>query len=189
MGGSPGVSCRNHDNAPFFRLVEECEIRTVVSASGRDPGKSMLAPPSGKTFTAVTSNYRLIKFGKARKILFLVDRNNLGKQTEKEFQQYVSPYNNYKFTEEYPVQRLRRNTIDPTASAIGSGWGGIRRSHRDIKNRPRGPRQVQGHCVDNLIGGFAVAILDLRKRCYGLTRHACCPRAAVQEIVPTEGIS
>jgi type I restriction enzyme R subunit len=74
-----------------------------------------MATGSGKTFTAVTGSYRLIKFGKARKILFLVDRNNLGKQANNEFQQYVSPYNNYKFTEEYPVQHLRRNTIDPAA--------------------------------------------------------------------------
>ena len=74
-----------------------------------------MATGSGKTFTACGASYRLIKFGKARKILFLVDRNNLGKQTDNEFQQYVSPYNNYKFTEEYGVQRLRRNTIDPAA--------------------------------------------------------------------------
>ena len=74
-----------------------------------------MATGSGKTFTAVTGSYRLIKFGKAKKILFLVDRNNLGKQANNEFQQYVSPYNNYKFTEEYPVQHLRRNTIDPAA--------------------------------------------------------------------------
>jgi type I restriction enzyme R subunit len=74
-----------------------------------------MATGSGKTFTAVTSSYRLIKFGKARRILFLVDRNTLGKQAENEFQQYISPYNNYKFTEEYPVQRLQRNTIDPAA--------------------------------------------------------------------------
>ena len=74
-----------------------------------------MATGSGKTFTAVTGSYRLIKFGKAKRILFLVDRNNLGKQAHNEFQQYVSPYNNYKFTEEYAVQRLRRNTIDPAA--------------------------------------------------------------------------
>ena len=74
-----------------------------------------MATGSGKTFTAVTTSYRLIKFGKVKRILFLVDRNNLGRQTLNEFQQYVSPYNNRKFTEEYAVQHLRRNTIDPAA--------------------------------------------------------------------------
>ncbi len=84
-------------------------------AGNRPRALIQMATGSGKTFTAVNFLYRLIRFAKARKILFLVDRNNLGKQTENEFQQFVSPYNNYKFTEEYTVQRLRRNTIDPAA--------------------------------------------------------------------------
>jgi type I restriction enzyme R subunit len=39
----------------------------------------------------------------------------LGKQTLNEFQQYVSPYTNRKFTEEYTVQHLKRNAIDPAS--------------------------------------------------------------------------
>jgi len=74
-----------------------------------------MATGSGKTYTAITQIYRLIKFGGARRVLFLVDRGNLAEQTEKEFQQYKSPYNNYKFTEEFIVQRLQGNTIDTTA--------------------------------------------------------------------------
>jgi len=74
-----------------------------------------MATGSGKTFTAVNFCYRLIKFAKAKRILFLVDRNNLGKQTLNEFQQFVSPLNSYKFTEEYTVQHLKRNTIDPAS--------------------------------------------------------------------------
>ena len=74
-----------------------------------------MATGSGKTFTAITQIYRLIKFGRAHRVLFLVDRGNLAEQTEKEFQQYISPYNNYKFTEEFIVQRLQGNTIDTTA--------------------------------------------------------------------------
>ncbi len=71
-----------------------------------------MATGSGKTFTAISSIYRLIKFGGARRVLFLVDRGNLADQTLKEFQQYASPYNNFKFTEEYIVQRLTSNTLD-----------------------------------------------------------------------------
>jgi len=74
-----------------------------------------MATGSGKTFTAISFIYRLIKFANARRILFLVDRGNLGKQTLKEFQQYVSPYNNYKFSEEYIVQRLTSKNLDKTA--------------------------------------------------------------------------
>ena len=74
-----------------------------------------MATGSGKTFTAISFIYRLIKFAGARRVLFLVDRGNLGDQTLKEFQHYASPYNNFKFTEEYIVQRLTSNTLDTTA--------------------------------------------------------------------------
>ena len=74
-----------------------------------------MATGSGKTFTAVNFCYRLIKYAGARRILFLVDRNNLGKQTLNEFQQFISPVNGYKFTEEYTVQHLKKNTIAPAS--------------------------------------------------------------------------
>jgi type I restriction enzyme R subunit len=74
-----------------------------------------MATGSGKTFTACNFIYRLIKFANAKRILFLVDRNNLGKQTLNEFQQFLSPHNAYKFTEEFNVQHLKRNTLDPAA--------------------------------------------------------------------------
>ncbi|MDE3142329.1 MAG: DEAD/DEAH box helicase family protein, partial [Pseudomonadota bacterium] len=74
-----------------------------------------MATGSGKTFTAISFIYRLIKHAGARRVLFLVDRGNLGDQTLKEFQQYQSPDNNFKFTEEYIVQRLTSNTLDTTA--------------------------------------------------------------------------
>jgi type I restriction enzyme, R subunit len=48
-------------------------------------------------------------------VLFLVDRANLGRQAKKEFDAYVSPYNNSKFGEEYIVQHLQSNNLDTTA--------------------------------------------------------------------------
>jgi type I restriction enzyme R subunit len=84
-------------------------------ADNRPRALIQMATGSGKTFTAISFIYRLIKFAKAHRVLFLVDRGNLGKQTLKEFQQYVSPYNNYKFSEEYIVQRLTSNNLDKTA--------------------------------------------------------------------------
>jgi type I restriction enzyme R subunit len=74
-----------------------------------------MATGSGKTYTAINFIYRLIKFAGARRVLFLVDRGNLGRQTKKEFDQYVSPYNNFKFGEEFIVQHLASNTLDTTA--------------------------------------------------------------------------
>jgi type I restriction enzyme R subunit len=84
-------------------------------ADNRPRALIQMATGSGKTFTAVNFIYRLIKFGGAKRILFLVDRANLGRQTLKEFQQFQSPYSPYKFTEEYIVQQLKSNQIDKTA--------------------------------------------------------------------------
>lgn len=67
---------------------------------------------SGKTYTAVAQCYRLIKFAGVKRVLFLVDRGNLARQTLKEFQQYTTPDDGRKFTELYNVQHLQSNKID-----------------------------------------------------------------------------
>ena len=74
-----------------------------------------MATGSGKTFTAANISYRLVKFADARRVLFLVDRANLGRQTLKEFQQFVTPDDRRKFTELYNVQHLASNRIDPVS--------------------------------------------------------------------------
>jgi type I restriction enzyme R subunit len=74
-----------------------------------------MATGSGKTFTAITSIYRLIKYADATRVLFLVDRGNLGKQADKEFQAYTTPDFGRKFTELYNIQRLTSNKLDPIA--------------------------------------------------------------------------
>lgn len=66
-----------------------------------------MATGSGKTFTAISFIYRFIKFGGARRLLFLVSRGNLCFQTKKELDQCASPYNSYKFGEEFVVQHLQ----------------------------------------------------------------------------------
>lgn len=77
-----------------------------------------MATGSGKTITAVSAIYRLIKFGGARRVLFLVDRTNLGEQAEKEFQAFRSPDDNRKFTELYNVQRLTTQTIGASTKVV-----------------------------------------------------------------------
>jgi type I restriction enzyme R subunit len=74
-----------------------------------------MATGSGKTFTAISEIYRLIRYADAKRVLFLVDRSNLGRQTFNEFQQYTAPDDGRKFTELYNVQHLQSNTIDPVA--------------------------------------------------------------------------
>ncbi len=66
-----------------------------------------MATGAGKTFTAVTTSYRLLKFGGFSRILFLVDRNTLAKQTVAEFENYRTPGDGRRFTELYGVDRLR----------------------------------------------------------------------------------
>jgi type I restriction enzyme R subunit len=109
-----------------------------------------MATGSGKTFTAISFIYRLIKFASARRILFLVDRGNLGDQALKEFQQYTSPYNNFKFTEEYIVRRLTSNTLDTTARVCIST---IQRMYSMLKGKDL-PEDLEEETVDKLGGLF-----------------------------------
>jgi type I restriction enzyme, R subunit len=66
-----------------------------------------MATGAGKTYTAITSVYRLLKHANAKRILFLVDTKNLGEQAEQEFMAYLPSDDNRKFTELYNVQRLK----------------------------------------------------------------------------------
>jgi type I restriction enzyme R subunit len=84
-------------------------------ADNRPRALIQMATGSGKTFTAVNFIYRLIKFGGAKRVLFLVDRANLGRQTYKEFQQFDSPHSPHKFTQEFIVQHLQGPAVDQTA--------------------------------------------------------------------------
>ncbi len=87
-------------------------------AANKPKALIQMATGSGKTFTSIGFIYRLIKFGGARRVLFLVDRGNLARQTKKEFDAYASPHNNYKFGEEYIVQHLQGNQLDTSARVV-----------------------------------------------------------------------
>src|SRR5438309_6293507 len=77
-----------------------------------------MATGAGKTFTAATLSYRLLAHAGAHRILFLVDRNNLGRQTLKEFQTYRPPGTGRLFTELYNVQRLGPAGLDAPAKVV-----------------------------------------------------------------------
>lgn len=77
-----------------------------------------MATGSGKTFTACNFTYRLLKFAKAKRILFLVDRNNLGRQTKKEFDNFKLNDDGRKFSEVYITSHLQNNHIDKDAKVI-----------------------------------------------------------------------
>lgn len=95
-------------------------IANLEASMRQDKSRALLqmATGSGKTLTSVAEIYRLIKFGGARRVLFLVDRSNLGEQAEKEFQNFETPDDHRKFTELYNVQRLTSNTIDAASRVV-----------------------------------------------------------------------
>lgn len=103
--------------------LRDCQIAAITNleqslAANRPRALIQMATGSGKTYTAVSSVYRLLKFGGATRVLFLVDRANLGRQTLKEFEQYVVPGDGRKFAELYNVQHLQSNAIDPVANVV-----------------------------------------------------------------------
>ncbi|MCW3002638.1 MAG: type site-specific deoxyribonuclease [Conexibacter sp.] len=77
-----------------------------------------MATGGGKTIMGIAEAYRLLRWGKARRILFLVDRRNLGKQARDAFNNWQTPDDGRKFGELYDVQLLTSNTIRPSASVV-----------------------------------------------------------------------
>ncbi len=84
-------------------------------AEARPRSLVQMATGSGKTFMACNEVYRLIRYAGSRRILFLVDRSNLGRQTLREFQRFTVPGDGRKFTELYNVQLLQSASIDPVS--------------------------------------------------------------------------
>jgi type I restriction enzyme R subunit len=112
-GEAPSLRARLRTRMPPLdeRGLRPAQIDSVQglerSLAGDQPRSLIqMATGAGKTVAAVTAAYRLLRHARAQRILFLVDRNNLGEQAEKEFANYVTPDDGRKFTELYNVQRL-----------------------------------------------------------------------------------
>ncbi|SOE67133.1 type I restriction enzyme, R subunit [Streptomyces sp. OV198] len=87
-------------------------------AGDRPRALIQMATGAGKTFTAVTETYRLLRHAGARRVLFLVDRNNLGRQAHAEFDKYRTPDENRKLTDLYNVDMLGRSGLQDTSSVV-----------------------------------------------------------------------
>jgi type I restriction enzyme R subunit len=101
--------------------LRECQINAITKLEtsfkeNRPRALIQMATGSGKTFTAITAIYRLLKYAKARRVLFLVDTKNLGEQAEQEFMSFVPNDDNRKFTELFSVQRLKSSYIATDSS-------------------------------------------------------------------------
>ena len=104
-------------NAAGLWPVQERAIENLEEslAAGRPRALVQMATGSGKTFMACNQVYRLIKYAGAKRVLFLVDRSNLGRQTLREFQGFTTPDEGRKFTELYNVQLLQSSRVDPVS--------------------------------------------------------------------------
>lgn len=92
--------------------LRECQFEAIANLEisfkqGLKKALIVLATGAGKTFTACTAAYRLLNYMGAKRVLFLVDRNNLGKQAEGEFGTYKLTETGNAFSDEYIVHRLR----------------------------------------------------------------------------------
>jgi len=96
--------------------LRDCQITAITALDkslklAKPRALVQMATGSGKTFTAITSVYRLLKHAKVKRVLFLVDTRNLGEQAEQEFLAYQPSDDNRKFTELYNVQRLTSSHV------------------------------------------------------------------------------
>lgn len=96
--------------------LRDCQITAITNLetslkADKPRALVQMATGSGKTFTAVTSSYRLLKHANAKRILFLVDTKNLGEQAEQEFMSFLPNDDNRKFSELYSIQRLKSSFV------------------------------------------------------------------------------
>ncbi len=94
----------------------KCQIVAIENldksfAENRPKALVQMATGAGKTFTAITAAYRLLKYGKMNRILFLVDTKGLGEQAEREFLAYKPTDDNRSFSQIYGVNRLKSSYI------------------------------------------------------------------------------
>ena len=96
-----------------LRDCQEIAVTNLEESFKADRPRALvqMATGAGKTYMAITTIYRLLKYAGAKRILFLVDTKNLGEQAEQEMMSYVPLDDNRKFTELYNVQRLKSSFV------------------------------------------------------------------------------
>ena len=100
--------------------IEAITALEASLAADRPRALIQMATGAGKTYTVVTETYRLLRYAGAKRVLFLVDRNNLGRQARSEFDNYVTPQEHSRLTELYNVQRLTSDVVLDSANVVVS---------------------------------------------------------------------
>lgn len=103
------------------RALRSCQLEAVSNLEysfrhGANKALVVLATGAGKTYTACMAAYRLLSYTPAKRILFLVDRNNLGEQALNEFSTFRLTQNGSPFTDIFIAERLRGNQANSKAS-------------------------------------------------------------------------
>jgi len=118
-----------YDLRPASRRSVE-GIEASLKADSHSKSLVQMATGAGKTRMAVTESYRLLKFGGFKRVLFLVDRNNLADQTLREFSDFTTPDDGRKFTELYNVDKLSSSGLTDSSKVVVSTiqrvWAGIK---------------------------------------------------------------
>jgi len=103
--------------------LRDCQYEAVAELeksfrSEQNRALMVLATGVGKTYTACLAAYRMLSYTPMRRILFLVDRNNLGKQAEGEFGTFRLTENGDAFNTIFTVNRLRSSSIPSDSNVI-----------------------------------------------------------------------
>ena len=103
--------------------LRDCQYEAITELeksfrSGQKRALMVLATGAGKTYTACLAAYRMLSYTPMRRVLFLVDRNNLGKQAEGEFGTFRLTENGEVFSTIFTVNRLRSSSIPSDSSVI-----------------------------------------------------------------------
>ncbi len=100
-----------------LRDCQEAAITNLEESFKMDKPRALIqmATGAGKTYTAITAMYRILKHAEGKRILFLVDTKNLGEQAEQEMLTFTPNDDNRKFTELYAVQRLKSANVPKDA--------------------------------------------------------------------------
>lgn len=103
-----------------LRLAQIDAITGLENSLSEEHARALIqmATGAGKTYMAVAQSYRLLKHAKARRILFLVDRNNLGRQAYDAFRQFSTPDDGRKLSDIYNIDRLGASGLQDTSSVV-----------------------------------------------------------------------
>lgn len=102
--------------------LRNCQYEAITDLeksfrNGQKRALMVLATGAGKTYTACIAAYRMLSYTPMRRILFLVDRNNLGRQAESEFGTFRLTENGEAFNTIFTVNRLLPSSM-PTDSNV-----------------------------------------------------------------------